>query len=95
MKSNIGKKVEGLSKAVEKCYVNERINTFYFLGRNASVEKPVDNVENSGLSTGICPFSPGDSKKFPHFLTKNDSFPVAGYACYGNGNFWNPIRHFW
>ena len=94
MKINIGKKVEGLSKVVERRYVNKGNNNFYFFQRNVSVEKAVDNVENLWLSTGISRFSPGDRQTFPHFLTENDTFPVAGYACYGNEFFRILLNYF-
>ena len=77
-------KVGILLKPVEIDYVNRQKGSPNFSRKAFPVEKPVDNVENSWISTGISRYSPGggpgEVQTFPSFLRKTET---AG-ACYGN-----------
>ncbi|MBE6941092.1 MAG: hypothetical protein E7455_02230 [Ruminococcaceae bacterium] len=86
VKNAEGEKVGKKSKKVENNYVNEGVFSSHFFCKNRPVEKVVENVEKSILSTKKPENHPlGRGTKTP-FFEKNAVLKVAVITCYGNKN---------
>ena len=71
MKIAEGEKVGKKSKKVENNYVNEGENTHHFFHKNRAVEKVVENVEKSILSTKKPRECPMEGRRKTPFFEKN------------------------
>jgi len=67
VKNTNGEKVDILSHNSKYSYVNPDFIIFLFFSKDGAVEKAVDNVENSWLSTSI-------SRYFPIYDPENPPF---------------------
>ena len=86
MKIAEGEKVEKKSKKGENNYVNKGEFSSHFFRKKRPVEKVVENVEKSILSTKKPENHPlGRWTKTP-FFEKNAVLKVAVITCYGNRN---------